>query len=610
MTSFSCTNRLASLKKWALFDPVNPLLPPRVAATVFAALTTLAAGNFALGASGTWANNTADPDANWSASTNWNAGNIPGSTDLTVSNTDFATFSSSSSIEQPVLDTDRRLGRVVIDNSQASYNLTTTSTANTLLLQQSGTSLPQLRIIGSGTTTIDTHVRIGSGATSVNPATWSTDSTNLTLSNGLSLAASGVTHLRLANTAPITIAGPVYANTGAGTLTFIGPGSANITGSIQNTASGTFTLNSQENFSGTLRLSGSNSFTTDVIWRSGVLAISSDNAFGASGTAAIQLGSTTGGALASSLITTGTHTVSRHLRISSGAINPSITVGGSHTSGTSVFSGSFSLVNRVGGVNLTAAAGGVVEFSGPLTGSAATQAIVTKVGAGVVKFTNSNNTYVGGTIVSAGTLLINNSSGSGTGTGAVVVNGGAFGGTGAVSGTVTINAGGTLTPGDSTAAPGAQAGTLATGSLNFTGGSLAMNISGSLPGDGSGFYDQVLVTGNVTLDSDVNFTLSLDGYNPPDDGTALFTLIDNNGVDPIAGSGLFNLNGSNLLAQGEIFSVGGQDFQISYTSGGTPGTFLGGGNDIAILAVPEPSSSLLLAGGLGLALAARRRRKP
>ena len=58
------------------------------------------------------------------------------------------------------------------------------------------------------------------------------------------------------------------------------------------------------------------------------------------------------------------------------------------------------------------------------------------------------NTYSGGTAVGGGTLLVNNTNGSGTGSGAVTVADGAgLGGAGFISGAVTIQSGGNLTPG-------------------------------------------------------------------------------------------------------------------------------------------------------------------
>jgi autotransporter-associated beta strand protein len=71
---------------------------------------------------------------------------------------------------------------------------------------------------------------------------------------------------------------------------------------------------------------------------------------------------------------------------------------------------------------------------------------LTKTGAGTLTLTNSN-TYTGGTTISAGTLLVANVGGSGTGTGPVNNNGGTLGGTGAISGLLTNGSGSILMPG-------------------------------------------------------------------------------------------------------------------------------------------------------------------
>jgi autotransporter-associated beta strand protein len=73
---------------------------------------------------------------------------------------------------------------------------------------------------------------------------------------------------------------------------------------------------------------------------------------------------------------------------------------------------------------------------------------LTKTGAGTMRLTAANS-YVGGTIVSAGRLLVNNATGSGTGGGSVTVDGGTLGGTGRIAGAVTISEGGTIAPGNS-----------------------------------------------------------------------------------------------------------------------------------------------------------------
>jgi autotransporter-associated beta strand protein len=72
---------------------------------------------------------------------------------------------------------------------------------------------------------------------------------------------------------------------------------------------------------------------------------------------------------------------------------------------------------------------------------------IVKVGTGTFTLTGAN-TYTAGTFVNGGTLLVNNTTGSGTGTNFVAVNsGGALGGTGFIYGAVTNYAGGTIWPG-------------------------------------------------------------------------------------------------------------------------------------------------------------------
>lgn len=79
---------------------------------------------------------------------------------------------------------------------------------------------------------------------------------------------------------------------------------------------------------------------------------------------------------------------------------------------------------------------------------------LSKVGTGTLTLTGTNNNYGGGTLISAGTLLVNNLTGTGAGVGTVTVaSGGTLGGNGILTGAVTVNNGGTV-------APGGPAGTL------------------------------------------------------------------------------------------------------------------------------------------------------
>ena len=94
--------------------------------------------------------------------------------------------------------------------------------------------------------------------------------------------------------------------------------------------------------------------------------------------------------------------------------------------------------------SLTAGGDGSTKaFAGVLSGTGS----FTKAGSGTLTLSGTNN-YTGNTAVNGGTLLVNNTSGSGTGSGALTINAGTtLGGTGSISGAVTNNAGGTLSPG-------------------------------------------------------------------------------------------------------------------------------------------------------------------
>lgn len=84
----------------------------------------------------------------------------------------------------------------------------------------------------------------------------------------------------------------------------------------------------------------------------------------------------------------------------------------------------------IGSNNLSTTFAGVIQGAGSIT----------KSGSGKLTLSGAN-TYTGGTIVSAGSLLVTNRRGSGTGSGPVQVNAGKLGGTGKISGNVIIGTG-------------------------------------------------------------------------------------------------------------------------------------------------------------------------
>jgi len=239
-----------------------------------------------------------------------------------------------------------------------------------------------------------------------------------------------------------------------------------------------------------------------------------------------------------------------------------------------------------GGVILTGTGGTIdtqsfnVATAQGLTGNGS----LTKKGNGTFTITG-NSSYSGGTTVSTGKLLVNNSDGSGLGSGNVTVaNSATLGGTGAFTGNVTVN--GTLSP-------GASIETLASGSLSFSNNStFAYEIDSSLsPGDRA---DLQIVTGDLELAALV--TLAVDDLATTDTaftyGTK-FALLNYSGN---WNGGLFTYG--TAISDDAQFTVGLNTWTLNYndTTGGenftgeyVPGSF------VTLTAVPEPATYALLA---------------
>lgn len=171
---------------------------------------------------------------------------------------------------------------------------------------------------------------------------------------------------------------------------------------------------------------------------------------------------------------------------------------------------------------------------------------LTKSGPGTMRLTAPNN-YSGGTTVDAGKLLVNNPyyySGSGTGSGDVVVKTfGTLGGTGSIDGNVIVD-GGTL-------APGASIGTLVTAGLSFDNNSAydyeydSTNLAADLLNANGGLN----INGNVAI----NLANLSTGQVPRD---TRFTLISYSG----------GWNGGFFagLANNSLFNYGSNEFRIQY----------------------------------------------
>jgi autotransporter-associated beta strand protein len=249
-------------------------------------------------------------------------------------------------------------------------------------------------------------------------------------------------------------------------------------------------------------------------------------------------------------------------------------------------SGNVSLSGNALTVNGT----GNTLISGVIAGIPAGSTL-TKDGSGTLTLTGTN-IYTRGTTVSGGTLLVNNTAGSGTGTGSVTVSnaGSTLGGTGTMTGAVTANAGANIAPGNG----GNNTAILTTGALTLAATSnFRVDINGTTAGTG---YDQINVaTGGVTITNSVlvvtvGTTLSLG---------QTFTILNKVSLGAITGTF------AGVPQGGTVVGSNGTVFQVSYT-GGT-------GNDIVLTVVqvaPVSEPSTWMGGALaiaGLAFTQRRR---
>lgn len=155
---------------------------------------------------------------------------------------------------------------------------------------------------------------------------------------------------------------------------------------------------------------------------------------------------------------------------------------------------------------------------------------------------------------------------------ASVAHGGILKGTGTV-GEVSLAAGGKI-------APGLSPGCLSSGNLTFVAGSTYdFEVAGPTE---CTEYDQIKVTGTVTLGNGTLNTILFNGFKPVKDQA--YKIIDNDSTDAVTGTFL-------NLAEGATFTVDGFVLKISYVGGD--------GNDVVLTvqsvpAVPDTGFKLLL----------------
>jgi autotransporter-associated beta strand protein len=213
----------------------------------------------------------------------------------------------------------------------------------------------------------------------------------------------------------------------------------------------------------------------------------------------------------------------------------------------------FGLAGPAGGTvalgtgTLTVNAAASTTFAGTTAGSGS----LVKSGASTLTLSGTTG-HTGGIRVSAGTLNVGGDASSS----ALVLDGGTLGGTGTVGAVTSGAGGGVMAPGPGTKRLGAASltGTAAT--------SLSVRLDGKVAGTS---YDQVRVTGSVTLGSALSLSL---GYSAIP-GTS-FTIIDKTSAGAVSGT----FAG---LAEGATVVVGKHRFTVSYRGGD--------GNDVVVKVV-------------------------
>ncbi len=283
-----------------------------------------------------------------------------------------------------------------------------------------------------------------------------------------------------------------------------------------------------------------------------------------------------------------------------------------YNGGTTVSAGTLQIGNggasgTLGGGNVTDNGALVFDRAGNVSVAATISGSgsLTQNGPGSITLTAAN-AYSGGTTVNAGAFIINNASGSATGSGSVTVNSGAtLAGNGTISGTVSVNSGAFLQP--QINGPGVLRignASLTTSSL-FLAGTLSIQLGGAAPG--SGGYGQIITATGATIGGNLTLTLA-NGFTPAPGEQ--FYIIDDTSTDPsLRSTGAFaNAPG------GLIMDNAGDTYEIIYAGLRDPNnpSFLP--FDVTLIAVdvvPEPTAWTFVASGccLGGGLLALRRRR-
>jgi len=450
-----------------------------------------------------WINAITTSAQDWNVNSNWSNGTaFPNSTQVTAIVNSPIAAGQTINLNQSVTIGDLSLGA-----SGGAFNLTGNGDALTfddtpgqaLLVELSaskGDTISAPAILNSdlnvsnlsaSTLTLTGTISGTNGITILGPGTVALSGTN-TFNGGL--AAAGGT-LMINN--QYSAGNNSIQLTGGGTLN---ENTISFTNPIVNSGSNTWTISGSGNVSPAAPLTGSGQLNLNITC-SGVCTPGGDwsqfagtIAWAPGNGAQCRLYGTTGSSNA--IWNLGNSTATLYNRNGGVTINLGALFGGPATTISGASSATYLTTYSIGALSQDS------TFDGRIADGSGASAL-NKIGIGVLTLTGTNNTYSGGTTVNGGTLLINNIAGSGAGSGSLAVNaGGTLGGTGIISGPVSILSGGTLSPGSPT------------GTLTIS-NSLTLNVS-SISSFGLGTNsDRVAVKGNLTLGGTLNVT-NLDGF--------------------------------------------------------------------------------------------------